>query len=82
MTCLTQQPVSHSFHRADCIGSTCMKWSANGELSTLDLALIMERLSAVDANLSVMHACSLQENPSQLSSQAISASIAMRRGDL
>ncbi len=26
-----------------------MKWSANGELSTLDLALIMERLSAVDA---------------------------------
>jgi hypothetical protein len=65
MTCLTQQLVSHSFHRADCIGSTCMKWSANGELSTLDLALIMERLSAVDANLSVMDACSLQDNPSQ-----------------
>ena len=42
-----------------------MKWSANGELSTLDLALIMERLSAVDANLSVMDACSLQENPLQ-----------------
>lgn len=65
MTCLTQQLVSHSFERADCIGSTCMKWSANGELSTLDLALIMERLSAVDANLSVMDACSLQENPLQ-----------------
>jgi hypothetical protein len=59
-----------------------MKWSANGELSTLDLALIMERLSAVDANLSVMDACSLQENPLQQQSHVTSASLAMRRSDL
>jgi hypothetical protein len=32
-----------------CLGRTCMKWRADGELTALDLRLIRERLGAVDA---------------------------------
>ncbi|AFY28070.1 hypothetical protein [Cyanobium gracile] len=32
----------------NCLGRTCMKWSANGELTDLDLQLILMRLIAVD----------------------------------
>ena len=35
----------------DCLGSTCMKWTASGELSELDLHRVMERLARVDHNL-------------------------------
>ena len=35
----------------DCLGSTCMKWTASGELSELDLHRVMERLARVDANV-------------------------------
>ncbi len=61
MTCLTPQRLEAHQNRPDCIGSTCMKWTCNGELSDVDLTLIMERLAVVDANLSVMDACSLEE---------------------
>ena len=37
--------------RGDCLGSTCMKWTASGELSELDLHRVMERLARVDENL-------------------------------
>lgn len=43
---------SHSLPTADaghCLGRTCMKWGADGELTELDLRLILERLGAVDA---------------------------------
>lgn len=36
---------------SDCLGSTCMKWTASGELSELDLHRVMERLARVDCNL-------------------------------
>ena len=35
----------------DCLGSTCMKWTASGELSELDLHRVMERLARVDDNV-------------------------------
>ncbi len=35
-----------------CLGRTCMKWSADGELTALDVQLVLERLVAVDAALS------------------------------
>jgi hypothetical protein len=35
-----------------CLGRTCMKWSADGELADLDFQLVLERLGAVDAALS------------------------------
>lgn len=31
-----------------CLGRTCMKWGADGELSALDLELVLERLSRAD----------------------------------
>lgn len=34
-----------------CLGRTCMKWGADGELTDLDFQLILERLGAVDAVL-------------------------------
>ncbi len=34
-----------------CLGRTCMKWSADGELAELDFQLVLERLGAVDAAL-------------------------------
>ena len=40
----------HRF-KSDCLGSTCMKWSASGELSDLDMDHVRRRLAAVDSNL-------------------------------
>jgi hypothetical protein len=31
-----------------CLGRTCLKWSADGELTALDLSLVLERLAQVD----------------------------------
>jgi hypothetical protein len=31
-----------------CLGRTCMKWAADGELSAFDLHLVLERLALVD----------------------------------
>jgi len=45
----------------NCHGPFCMKWSANGELSELDLLDVIQRLAVFDPNLSVMSSCSLQE---------------------
>lgn len=34
-----------------CLGRTCLKWSADGELTSLDLALVLDRLAKVDQEL-------------------------------
>lgn len=34
-----------------CLGRTCMKWCADGELTELDFKLIMERLVSSDHHL-------------------------------
>ena len=34
-----------------CLGRTCMKWSADGELTDLDVQLILQRLGSVDPAL-------------------------------
>jgi hypothetical protein len=31
-----------------CLGRTCMKWGADGDLNPLDLELVMQRLAKVD----------------------------------
>jgi hypothetical protein len=36
-----------------CLGRTCMKWTADGELSDIDFQLILQRLRDVDAQLEV-----------------------------
>lgn len=47
------QPPAGADHQAEptCLGRTCMKWSADGELTALDVQLVLERLVAVDAAL-------------------------------
>lgn len=49
--------------RQNCLGSTCLKWNASGELSERDLHNVLQRLARVDANLAVMGSCHLDEQP-------------------
>lgn len=47
-----------------CLGRTCLKWSADGELSALDLSLVLERLAQVDSELTGLPQDSVQPCPS------------------
>ncbi|MEB3199303.1 MAG: hypothetical protein VKK62_02095 [Synechococcaceae cyanobacterium] len=38
----------------DCLGRTCLKWGADGELTALDLSLVMQRLAQVDPEVSAL----------------------------
>ena len=38
----------------DCLGRTCLKWTADGELTTLDLSLVLQRLARVDQEVSTI----------------------------
>lgn len=40
-------------HRS-CLGLTCLEWKANGELSALDLRLVMDRLARVDRHVAAL----------------------------
>jgi hypothetical protein len=42
-------PTSH--HRGTCLGRTCLKWGDNGELTRVDLDLVLERLAQVDQDM-------------------------------
>jgi hypothetical protein len=37
--------------RVTCLGSTCLKWSENGELSDQDRAALLQQLAVTDTNL-------------------------------
>lgn len=37
-----------------CLGRTCLKWEADGELTPLDLRLVLERLALVDQDATVL----------------------------
>jgi hypothetical protein len=38
---------------SDCLGRTCLKWRADGELTAIDLSLVLARLAEVDEELTV-----------------------------
>lgn len=40
--------VSTPGNGSDCLGRTCLKWCADGELTAVDFSLVMERLALVD----------------------------------
>lgn len=40
---------------SNCLGRTCLKWGADGELAALDLSLVMERLAQVDQAVAALH---------------------------
>jgi hypothetical protein len=63
--------MADSTHRASsnsCLGRTCLKWSADGELSALDFALVMGRLAQVDHEVAVLPEPNLQLRASPSSS--------------
>ena len=52
----------------DCLGRTCLKWGADGDLSALDLHLVLQRLALVDPELTALQ----DETPIALPSSSLS----------
>ena len=48
---------------SSCLGRTCLKWGADGELTALDLSLVLERLAQVDQEVTVLHHHTAQPQP-------------------
>jgi hypothetical protein len=46
-----------------CLGRTCMKWSSDGELTSVDLILVLERLAQVDQEMTALRQESLSPQP-------------------
>jgi hypothetical protein len=46
---------THWLNVGDCLGRTCLKWSADGELTALDLSLVLQRLAQVDQQMNCLH---------------------------
>jgi hypothetical protein len=40
---------------SNCLGRTCLKWGTDGELTALDLSLVMERLAQVDEEVAALY---------------------------
>ncbi len=47
----------------DCLGRTCLKWTADGELTSLDLILVLNRLAQVDQEVTGLRTGSLDCQP-------------------
>jgi hypothetical protein len=60
---ITTAPVATAPVAADCLGRTCLKWSADGELTSIDLLLVLERLAQVDHQVSGLCLDSLDSQP-------------------
>lgn len=56
-------PVATAPVAADCLGRTCLKWSADGEITSIDLLLVLERLAQVDQQVSSLCLDSLDSQP-------------------
>ena len=46
-----------------CLGRTCLKWQPDGELTALDLQLVLERLAQVDQDVVVILDRTVDETP-------------------
>lgn len=46
---------THTNGHSNCLGRTCLKWGADGELTALDLGLVMERLAQVDPDVAAVY---------------------------
>jgi len=51
MTHGAPDPALYATADGTCLGSTCLKWAANGELSELDVQLVLQRLRRADAEV-------------------------------
>ena len=52
-----------SISNRNCLGLTCLKWRADGELSALDLRRVLERLARVDRHVAAIWGNSLDLEP-------------------
>lgn len=53
------------FHApANCLGQTCLNWQSNGELSSEDRRMVLERLLQADGCASAAGECWLFSEPS------------------
>ena len=46
-----------------CLGRTCLKWSPDGELTSVDLLLVLERLAQVDQQVTLLRNDGLDRQP-------------------
>jgi hypothetical protein len=46
-----------------CLGRTCLKWRSDGELTSVDLILVLERLAQVDQEVSGLRQDNLDRQP-------------------
>lgn len=46
---------THPEGPSNCLGRTCLKWGTDGELTALDLSLVMERLAQVDEEVAALY---------------------------
>lgn len=47
----------------DCLGRTCLQWGADGDLTALDLNLVLERLALVDPAVTALQLASVEQQP-------------------
>ncbi|MEI7951929.1 MAG: hypothetical protein WCH37_04525 [Synechococcaceae cyanobacterium ELA182] len=45
------------------LGRTCMKWRSDGELTAVDLCLVLERLAQVDQEMTALRQENLSPQP-------------------
>lgn len=60
MASVQSQPMLSS-QTQDCLGLTCLTWSASGELEAMDRELVLERLARADSSLCLKGRCSVDE---------------------
>ena len=58
MTDSHQMPIA-----TDCLGRTCLEWGSDGELTALDLCLVLERLAQVDQEMTALRQESIEVQP-------------------
>jgi len=60
----TDAPVAMDWQLGStCLGRTCMKWSSDGELTAVDLCLVLERLAQVDQEMTALRQENLSPQP-------------------
>ena len=47
----------------DCLGRTCLKWGADGELTQFDFSLVMQRLAQVDPEVMALQTTNPDAEP-------------------
>ncbi|MCP9861200.1 MULTISPECIES: hypothetical protein [unclassified Cyanobium] len=52
-----------TINTSNCLGRTCLKWGVDGELTALDLDLVMERLAQVDEDVAALRQGTLDREP-------------------